>query len=80
MYVYQLDCSWDSRQYPIDVETALEKAGNNRRELEKVWDYFIKKGDQQMLQAAYFLIRNMDIHYTETYYLTDTTGRKVEFL
>ncbi len=32
-----------------------------------------------MLQAAYFLIRNMDIHYTETYYLTDSTGRKVEF-
>ena len=38
----------DSRQYPLDVETALKKAGNNRRELEKVLDYFIKKGDQQI--------------------------------
>lgn len=32
-----------------------------------------------MLQAAYFLIRNMDIHYSETYVWQDKEGNKLDF-
>lgn len=67
------------KHFPNDVEVILTKAGNNRSELETALLYFAEKGDEQMLQAAYFLIKNMDIHYSETYYLTDSTGKKVEF-
>jgi hypothetical protein len=74
--------SWtfiDDRQYPPDVENILVKAGENRHELEKALRYFQMKGDRQMLQAAYFLIRNMDIHYSETYVWQDKEGNKLDF-
>lgn len=69
----------NSTKYPNNVEVVLAKAGNNRLELEKALRYFKEKGDEQMLQALYFLIANMDIHYSETYYLRDKIGRKIEF-
>ena len=43
----------DSRR----LDYALEFAGNNRGELEKVLDYY--KNDSQQLAAARFLIENM---------------------
>lgn len=67
------------KRFPDDVEAVLNKAGSNRPELEKALAYFMEKGDEQMLQAAYFLIRNMDIHYSETYVWQDREGNKVEF-
>ena len=53
--------SWtitDNRQYPPEVEYVLVKSGENRHELEKMLRYFQEKGDEQMLQAAFFLVRN----------------------
>jgi len=67
------------KQYPTGVEAVLKKAGCNRAELEKAIHYFAKKKDKQMLQAIYFLIENMDIHYSNTYYWRDKKGNKVDF-
>ena len=44
------------------LSQALDKAGNNRSELEKVLDHY--KNDKLKLQAAHFLIENMDGHYS----------------
>lgn len=74
--------SWtitDNRQYPPEVEYVLVKSGENRHELEKMLRYFQEKGDEQMLQAAFFLVRNMDIHFSETYFWQDKDGNKVDF-
>lgn len=85
IFVIAMSCAltgWTFRidvKYPPEVETALNKAGVNRTELEKALRYFIEKNDQEMLQALYFLISNMDIHYTETYVLKDTLGNNVPF-
>ena len=45
-----------------DLETALELAGNNRKELEAVLDHY--KDDPEKLAAAKFLIENMPAHYS----------------
>lgn len=41
------------------LETALEFAGDNRAELEKVITYYREQGDKEKEEAARFLIRNM---------------------
>ena len=41
---------------------ALDEAGENRPELEKVLQHY--KDDKQKLQAVRFLLANMDVHYT----------------
>lgn len=85
IFIIAMSCvltGWTFRsnvKYSSEIETALNKAGANRTELEKALRYFIEKDDQQMLQALYFLIRNMDIHYTETYVLKDTLGNSLPF-
>jgi len=52
-------------RYPADVERALQLAGDNRAELEKVLEHYGKQPEDQMkLKSAYFLIANMPYHYT----------------
>lgn len=46
-----------------DVERALECAGDNRVEIEKVLDYFKDDPDPLKLCAAKYLIKNMPYHY-----------------
>ncbi len=53
--VLLLSCSAPS---PLDY--ALEQAGSNRPELEKVLDHY--KSDPEKLSAAQFLIENMPAH------------------
>ncbi len=65
--------------YPDDVVKALEKSGKNRGELEKVLAYCTASGDPLKLQAAYFLIGNMEGHSYVTYFLKDTVGNAVDF-
>jgi len=65
--------------WPADVEVSLSKAGGNRVELERVLKHYRKLGDPQKLEAAEFLIANMDGH---GYILTafyDKEGNEVEF-
>lgn len=64
---------------PLEVEAVLKKAGKNRNELEKVITYCKKTGDPLKLKAAYFLIANMDIHYSMDYYWEDALGKRVPF-
>ncbi|MDY7396728.1 hypothetical protein UMM65_15880 [Aureibaculum sp. 2210JD6-5] len=49
---------------PKNVQQALELAGNNRRELQKVIDYYQAPQDSLKLRAAYFLIGNMSNKYS----------------
>ncbi len=65
--------------YPVEVEATLKKAGKNRTELEKAIIYFKKMGDPLKLKAVYFLIGNMDIHYSADYYWVDMQGNKIEY-
>lgn len=68
-----------SSNYPKDVELVLQKAGKNRIELEKAIDYFVQQGDQQKLDAIYFLLANMDIHYSADDYWADSTGQRIPY-
>ena len=52
---------------PSDVRIALEQAGINRQELEKVIEHYKTTGEIQKLKAAYFLIANMPGKYAEYY-------------
>lgn len=54
--------SCQKREEDIMLRQALELAGSNRAELEKVLDYYA--GDSLKLEAAKFLIRNMPGHYS----------------
>ena len=70
-------CSGFSK-YPPDVADALRRAGDNRAELEKVINYFESSGDSLMLEAAYFLIGNMEGHNYAVIAYYDTSGNEVE--
>jgi len=59
------------------LEAVLDGAGRNRSELQKVLDHF--RSDSLKYKAACFLIENMDIHYSQTYYWVDSLNRKVLF-
>lgn len=52
---------------PSEVQQALETAGANRIELEKVINHYRESGEKQKLKAAYFLIANMPGKYSEYY-------------
>jgi hypothetical protein len=65
--------------HPSTITKVLFKAGKNRIELEKVISYFKKSGDPLKLKAAYFLIENMDIHFSANYYWADAKGNKIPY-
>ncbi|NDW17976.1 hypothetical protein D0T53_03470 [Dysgonomonas sp. 216] len=62
---------------PENVTKILEQSGKNRTELEKVLGYY--QNDSLKYAAACFLIENMDIHNSVTYYWVDSLNNKVEF-
>lgn len=66
-------------QYPDTVEQNLKKAGSNRPELEKAISHCKQTGDPQKLEAIYFLIANMDIHYSADYYWVNKEGVKIKY-
>jgi hypothetical protein len=68
-----------SKSYLKEVELVLQKAGKNRAELEKAITYFVQQGDPQKLDAIYFLIANMDIHYSADDYWVDNTGHRIPY-
>src|SRR5882724_8366712 len=53
-----------STGYPDKIDTALSKAGSNRRELTAVILHYQEPEDSLKLKAAYFLISNMNGHYS----------------
>jgi hypothetical protein len=65
--------------YPPDVEEALVAAGDNSSELKAVLSHYASSDDTLKLQAAQYLIGNMEGHCFATYVLQDTAGNEVEF-
>lgn len=65
--------------YPQPVVEALEAAGENRGELEKVLSHYSSGGDSLKLEAAYYLIANMEGHGYVIYDMIDSAGAKVDF-
>ena len=76
-YKAEADCI--ASAYPPEVETVLKKAGKNSAELEKAIAYFKKSGDLQKLKAIYFLVGNMDIHFSQSYYWSNGKGERIPF-
>ncbi|NJM80784.1 MAG: hypothetical protein HC854_16400 [Flavobacterium sp.] len=79
IYIYFIIISsfTNAQQHPKLVNEVLNKAGKNRNELEKAIDYCIKTEDSLKLKAMYFLISNMDIHYTSDYYWENKEKEKI---
>ncbi len=65
--------------YPADVMEALKAAGDNKTELEKTLTHYASGDDSLKLQAAFYLIANMEGHSYVTYVLQDTAGAEVDF-
>ena len=57
----------------------ISKAGENKLELEEAITYFKNTADPLKLEAVYFLIANMDIHYSSDYHWLDSLGKKENF-
>lgn len=64
---------------PENVAAALAQTKTNKEELEKVIQHFRNSPDSLKLEAAYFLIANMDIHRSQSYYWADSVGNKIPF-
>lgn len=77
----------DNPSYPPDVAKALEKAANNRPQLERVIAHYAhtgvrmddSTGDSLKLQAAYYLIGNMEGHSYQIFALYDSSKNIIEF-
>ncbi|MBN2225914.1 MAG: transglutaminase domain-containing protein [candidate division Zixibacteria bacterium] len=65
--------------YPDDVAEVLAQAGDNRAELEKVIEHYRTEADSLKLEAAYFLIGNMEGHAYATYVLKDSADSIIPF-
>jgi len=67
-------------KYPAGVEDVLLMSGDNRVELEKVFEHYHQQSDSLKLKAAYFLIGNMgDKHSYITFVLVDSTENVIPF-
>lgn len=64
---------------PKEVSWALGQAGDNRQELEKAIAHFQTGDDPLKLKALYFLLENMENHYSADYYWKDGNGERVDF-
>jgi len=64
---------------PESVIAILDKAGENREELEKVIQHYKKTEQVLKEEATYFLIGNMEDHGFVDYILLDSAGKKVDF-
>ncbi|MBC8180744.1 transglutaminase domain-containing protein [candidate division KSB1 bacterium] len=66
-----------SNMYPAGVKNALIKAGENQNELKEVINHYVEKNDSLKLQAAYYLVENMEGHSYVIYGLHDSTKADV---
>jgi len=65
--------------WPGDVKLALSKAGSNRSQLEKVLRHYYGMEDTRKLEAAQFLITNMEGHGYTVATFFDEDKNEVEF-
>ncbi len=66
-------------KYSSDVTSVLDKAGENRSQLENVIAHYEAQKDSLKLEAALYLIANMEGHSYVTYYLHDSSDAEIEF-
>ncbi len=74
-----LAVSAQASTWPPEVEAALTKAGANRGELERVLENYRAGSDPLKLEAAVFLIANMDGHGYIVHMFRDEQGKEVAF-
>ncbi len=65
--------------YSDEIPEVLQPAGDNRVELEKVLSHYASGDDSLKLNAALYLIANMEGHCYVTYSMVDTVGTTVAF-
>ncbi len=78
-FIFFPSCGNHEFELPENVEQILEKAGDNRSELEKVITHYKETGEVIKEEAAYFLIGNMGKHGYLKYKLVDTAEMLVGF-
>lgn len=66
-------------KYTSEIASILDKAGENRSQLENVITHYEAEGDSLKLEAALYLIANMEGHSYITYYLHDSSDTEIEF-
>jgi len=67
------------QQIPIGVKTVLDSAKDNKAELKKIINHYKESGDTAKLNAAYFLIENMEGQCYSITKIVDTSGNNVAF-
>jgi hypothetical protein len=66
-------------KYPAPVMLALTQTSTNREQLVKALDYFYQGGDSIKVKSIDFLVANMPLHASSTYYWADSAGRRLPF-
>jgi len=79
LLVIMASCGRREFKLPGNVTSILEKAGENRQELEKVIQHFKDSKEVIKEEAAYFLIGNLEDQGYAIFKLVDSTGTRVEF-
>lgn len=74
---FMLGNSLFAGSFTPEAEIGLQKAGKNRPELEKVLEHY--RSDSTKYRAACFLISNMGVHTSKTYYWADSLNKTVPF-
>ena len=74
-----IDAASQAPLLPSEVKRVLQASGKNQKELQKAIDYFIGQKEPVKLQAVFFLIANMDIHFSINYIWVDGKGQKVPY-
>ncbi len=72
-------CADINRGIPEDVIEIMEKAGDNRKELEKFINNYASAGDEEKLKAAYFLIANMKDKTYAGFEVSDSNNNIIGF-
>lgn len=71
----------DSIKIAKEVWQTINKSKSNKNELIKAAKYYKPSNQLDSLkhEAMNFLIKNMDIHYSQNYYWVDSEGNKIDF-
>ncbi len=67
------------KNIPNDVRQVINKARHKEDLLTVIHRYSQNKQDNLKLKAAFFLIANMDVHFSQDYYWADSLGRRIDF-
>ncbi len=74
-----ISCGPREFEPPKNVKAILDISGNNKAELEKVFQHYKNNGEVIKEEASYFLIGNMKDQGYAIYKLTDSIGNRINF-